>query len=218
MIEDYISINNELDSKIKDILLGKSLSMLYKDKLITQSNILQADSLFERATPLFKDESLLQIVANYRDLQITKLQNQVNLNPGVDAPDFLLSDSIGNYYKLSDFRDKVVFLNFWTTYCIPCIESIPEKNNLVDKFKDHPFELVNICMDYRPGIWRRVIEKNHFSGTHLICIGNWENQLRDNYLVQTVPHYVLIDQKGKIICNGCGNLEEITNQLESIIP
>lgn len=160
IIEDYKSINDELDSRIMDIFLGKSLSILYKDKLLTQSNILHADSLFERARLLFQDESLLRIIDDYRNLQKTKFRVQVDLNPGVDAPGFYLSDSIGNYYRLSDFRGNVIFVNFWTTFCLPCIKSIPAKNNIVEEFKDHPFELVNICMDYRPEIWKRVIEKS----------------------------------------------------------
>jgi|UniRef100_UPI00404AD8B1 thiol-disulfide isomerase/thioredoxin len=58
------------------------------------------------------------------------------LTVGTDAPDFLMQDVAGNEVRLSDFKGKVVILDFWATWCGPCIASMPHTNELAAKYKD----------------------------------------------------------------------------------
>jgi len=216
LLNEINKTNNVLDSRINDILIGNRVTSLLRDKNLSFSNFEKADSLIEIALPKMNDQKLKEIVSNYRNSQFRKLQNKASLKPGNIAPRFYLSDTSGQYYKLEDFKGKVVYINFWATYCAPCINTIPEKNKLIEEFSDYPFELVNICLDYKPEKWTKIIEENNFIGTHLICKGDWQYILRDKYLIQTIPHYVLIDKKGKILSNKCENPELIVNQLRDI--
>ena len=184
---------------------------------MTQSNFLKSDSILEISKPLFHNEDNCKIIEDYRDSQYTKLKNQAILNLGDNAPGFYLSDQNGKYYRLSDFLSKVIYVNFWATYCSPCIASIPKKNLLVEEFSDQSFELLNICLDNKPELWSSIIEERNFAGTHLICKGNWSNQLRDQYLIQTVPHYALIDSEGLVISNKCDKPEDIVDQLRKML-
>ncbi|MEN8204338.1 MAG: TlpA disulfide reductase family protein, partial [Bacteroidota bacterium] len=157
-------------------------------------------------------------IEDYRDSQYTKLENhQATLNPGNKAADFYLSDQNGKFHRLSDFLGKVIYVNFWTTSCSPCLASIPEKNLLVEEFSDHPFELLNICLFSKPELWSSIIEDRDFAGTHLICKGNWSSRLRDQYLIQSFPQYALIDSEGKIITNKCEKPEDIVDQLRTML-
>ena len=52
------------------------------------------------------------------------------------APDFVLTDTEGNKHKLSDYKGKGVFLNFWATYCEPCKDEMPDMNNQYKVYKD----------------------------------------------------------------------------------
>lgn len=206
-----------LDPRIEDVLLGQRISILYRDKYLTQSNFLQSDSILKISKAFFHNKDNFKIIEKYRDAQYTKLKNQPILNSGDNAPGFYLSDKNGKYVRLSDFSGKVVYVNFWTIYCSPCIASIPEKNLLVEEFSDQSFELVNICLDNKPDVWSSIIEEHNFAGTHLICKGNWSSLLRDQYLIQTVPHYVLIDKEGKLISNKCEKPGDIMDQLRLIL-
>lgn len=63
---------------------------------------------------------------------------------GEEAPDFVLKDLEGNEYKLSDYRGKGVFLNFWGTWCEPCKDEMPYMQNQYKKYKDKGVEIIAI--------------------------------------------------------------------------
>lgn len=204
------------DSKVKDVLLCRKISQLYQEKFLTLSNISITDSIFDQARSLIDDPALMKIVENYREAQLIKYQNQKRLKKGDMAPSFYLPDLYGKYNRLSDYKGKIAYINFWTTYCSPCIAAIPDKNQLVSEFSTQPFELVNICLDNKPEQWRQIIESRNYAGIHLWCKGNWGVTLQDNYFIHKFPHYVLIDKEGKIISNDCEEPKYISNRLNNI--
>lgn len=67
-------------------------------------------------------------------------------NLGEMAPDFELVTLSGEQLKLTDLRGKNVLINFWATWCGPCVEEMPAINRLYAKYKDNDFEVVGINM------------------------------------------------------------------------
>ena len=63
------------------------------------------------------------------------------------AADFALPDLTGKTVRLSDFKGQVVLVDFWATWCIPCIEELPDLKALYDKHKDRGFTIVGISID-----------------------------------------------------------------------
>jgi len=68
----------------------------------------------------------------------------------VSAPDFTLPTLNGKSVSLKDFRGKVVFMNFWATWCIPCQWEMPEMDKLYQTFKDRGFVVLAISLDQGP--------------------------------------------------------------------
>ncbi len=68
---------------------------------------------------------------------------------GKPAPAFTLQDLDGNKVRLSDYKGKLVILNFWATWCPPCIKEIPDFIMLYDKYKDKGFVMLGISLDQR---------------------------------------------------------------------
>src|SRR5215467_12528925 len=66
---------------------------------------------------------------------------------GMPAPDFSLPDLQGNKQRLSDYRGKVVFLNFWATWCKPCKEEMPSMQMLWDSLQKQDFVMLAVSMD-----------------------------------------------------------------------
>src|SRR5512145_204952 len=64
--------------------------------------------------------------------------------PAKAAPDFTLLDTDGQQVSLQHFRGKVVFLNFWATWCIPCREEMPAMEQLYQEFKDKNFVILAV--------------------------------------------------------------------------
>ena len=72
---------------------------------------------------------------------------QPSAESGPMAPDFSLQDLSDQNVSLSDFRGKVVLLDFWATWCPPCRMSIPELVKLQDKYRDNGLEIIGISLD-----------------------------------------------------------------------
>src|SRR3972149_5892267 len=66
---------------------------------------------------------------------------------GAKAPDFVLPDLSGKMVKLSDYRGKVVFLNFWATWCKPCEEEMPSMSVMYEVLKKQNFEILALSVD-----------------------------------------------------------------------
>ena len=126
----------------------------------------------------------------------------LHLSTGEVAPGFyLLSANDNKYLSLGDFKGKVLLLNFWFPGCKPCIYEIPHEKQLMKKYGDKGFVVVNICMQATVKHWQMAIEKFDLEGINVVTQGNWERKLKEAYGVDAFPHYVLVDQEGKVVEN-----------------
>jgi len=111
------------------------------------------------------------------------------------APNFNLNDSNGAPIKLSDYKGKVVLLNFWATWCHGCGLEIPWFIEFQDEFKNKGLIVVGVSMD--DDDWKSVkpyVQEKKINYT--IVLGNKE--LGDQYGLGGMPMTVLIDRDGKI--------------------
>lgn len=114
---------------------------------------------------------------------------------GMTAPDFSLPDLEGKTRRLSDYRGKVVFLNFWATWCKPCKEEMPSMQILWENFKSEDFVILAVSMD-------RVTTKKdippfveNMKLTFPILTDSW-GQTDKRYKLMGVPETYIIDQDG----------------------
>lgn len=183
-------------SKISIIISNKIKKEMPSSKFRTKSKLIE--EIIEENKPLISDTSVFKVLNTYKEETFEKYFKHKALKIGDAAPNFILLNLNDKRCKLSDYKGKVVLLNFWGTYCNPCIESIPKKNKLLEKYSENEFALLNICLDSNFKNWKEIINKNNFKGEHFICRGNWSEILADSYNISTVPHYVLVDKQGKI--------------------
>lgn len=112
------------------------------------------------------------------------------------APDFQLKDANGHTVKLSDYKGKVVLLNFWATWCGPCKIEIPWFVDFEQRYKDRGFAVLGVSMD-EDG-WETVkpyIEEKRVN--YRVVIGNDETATLYGG-VESLPTSFIIDKQGKI--------------------
>lgn len=111
------------------------------------------------------------------------------------APDFELLDSNLNPWKLSDLRDKVVFVSFWATWCTVCKSEIPSKESLNKKMQDRPFQMLGILYRDDPLKAAAYIRKYGITVPTLISPNN---EVAGLYGITGVPESFIIDKDGII--------------------
>jgi len=117
---------------------------------------------------------------------------------GNKAPDFTLPDLKGNPVSLNGFKGKVVFLNFWATWCKPCEEEMPSMQLLYNALKsqNQPFEIVAVSIDSEgPEVVRKFIERYNITFT---VLHDRNGRIKDTYKTTGVPETFIIDQSGII--------------------
>ena len=114
---------------------------------------------------------------------------------GETAPDFTLKDINGQSFTLSEQKGKVVFLDFWATWCPPCQMSVPELIKLHEDYKDKDVVIASISVDENP---RKVVEFVAAKGIKHRQLLVDDSQVDRMYGVRGIPTFVVIDKNGKI--------------------
>jgi peroxiredoxin len=219
--ENISTAQMNLHSEIKDLFIAQRICSYFSIRAITNALNSHDSAYFQRSDTLITfaktnlaDSVILNVLLSYYTGQIRNANSSISLNPGTKAPDFELSDITDKKESLSDYNGKCVAINFWATWCSPCIKSIPEKNKLFQEYSKKGIVFLNICIDLDKIKWRQLINENHFMGIHLICNGDWSHKLQKSYFINSIPHYTLINKNGEIIMNRIAGIEELQNLIE----
>ncbi len=110
------------------------------------------------------------------------------------APDFTLESINGDTIKLSDYRGKVVILDFWATWCRPCVMEIPHYKELYEAYKDSGLAIIGIALDKPQKVVSFV---DRFEVNYPIAVG--DRSLAAEYGgIRAIPTTFVLDQDGKI--------------------
>ena len=114
--------------------------------------------------------------------------------------DFQLVDSDGNRVSFSEFEDEVVFINFWATWCPPCIAEMPDIQNLYDEMNSEGIKFVLISLDEDFNKAKRFVDKKDFN----FPIYQLASSLPGVYESSAIPTTYVISPDGKIVVSKSG--------------
>ncbi|MBI1226448.1 MAG: redoxin domain-containing protein [Bacteroidetes bacterium] len=135
--------------------------------------------------------------------------------PGGEAPDFTMNDRDGNPVKLSDFRGKVMLVDFWASWCGPCRRENPHVVELYHHYHDKGFDVLGVSLDKTKEPWLAAIEKDGLVWNHVSDLKGWSNDAAKLYGVTSIPHTVLVDKDGKILARNLRG-DQLTAKLQEI--
>ena len=191
--KDYyfaLSFFNNEDIRDWYITLSLDLALAYKD--------------FDEFSFVYNEFKDICTNKNYLNLLEDKYQVTLQTQSGNPAPDFELKDETGKTVRLSDFKGKIVYMDFWGMGCGSCVWLFQNSDaEFHEKYKDFDIVYIYINVSDNDVNWKKGIEKYNLQGINLIA-ENWtENPVCKAYNVNGIPHYVLIDKEGIIVKNRC---------------
>ena len=134
------------------------------------------------------------------------------LGPGDLSPDFVLTDFNGKALRLADYRGKLVLLNFWASWCAPCLEEMPRLSAWQRKYGAAGLQVIGVSMDDEAAPAKRFVAKNPVD----YPIGLGDAKLGERYGgILGLPQSFLIDQRGHVLARYKGEAD--LSQVEAAI-
>jgi len=114
---------------------------------------------------------------------------------GKTAPDFTLRSNQGDNKKLSEYRGKVVLINFWASWCAPCQQELPKLSELKGLHDQYDFELLAVNIDEEPEKALRLAKK---LGIEFPVLFDENKQVSKLYDIDAMPMTILVDRNGEV--------------------
>ncbi len=192
--EDYMRIRYET---ALELFAGETLDIALAGALVSMLNFgdyQQAVAFYDR----FVEDATTE---KYREIVGEVYENVSSLAPGMPAPGFTLTGIDGEQVSLEDFRGKVVYLDFWASWCGPCMQQVPYAKELkkrMEAYDDLVFLYISVDTDEEA--WRRTVREQEIEGVHLNVPG-FRHEVPQSYNLQGVPTFYLIGRDGNIADN-----------------
>ncbi|WP_417887977.1 redoxin domain-containing protein [Zunongwangia sp.] len=142
---------------------------------------------------------------------------ELNIDPkiGDQYVDFEMKDINGKIKKLSDLRAKVILLEFWASWCVPCRMENPLLVKTYEEFNPKGFEVFAVSLDEDINSWKKAVEKDNLDWIQVSDLEGDENKASLIYGINSIPDSFLIDENGRIIARNLrGN--KLNNKLFEI--
>lgn len=126
-------------------------------------------------------------------------RSRIVLSPGMEAPDFVMSNHKGEMLSLSDLRGKYVLIQFWASWSKPSMDENIFLRNCYNSFHNSSFTILQVSIDNNQESWLKAIEEMGDEWNHVSDLNRWESKAVDLYEVERIPANFLVDKRGVII-------------------
>jgi peroxiredoxin len=132
-------------------------------------------------------------------------QGKIGLDIGNLAPDFVLLDVMGKEVRLSSFRKKSVILNFWSTWCKPCIEEMPDMQTFYNKNSLAGIEILAVSINREKDSTVKNFAQKLNLTFPILC--DFDKMVARKYKIFALPTTFLINEKGVITKKWYGKMD-----------
>lgn len=213
-----ITLSQALDSKDTTAIDSAKYKIAMIDSLITRSvqnymdstrNDITSTYFFERY--LMTNQTLDEVQAFYDNLTDRvkksapglalkqKMEDMQQVNIGGMAPNFELTTPDGKKLSLYDLRGHIVLLDFWASWCAPCLAEVPNLKAIYEKYHGKGLNILGVSLDEKEAAWKSAIERKGLTWQHVSSLKGWKCPVAQRFKVTGIPRMYIIDAQGKII-------------------
>ncbi|MBT3291984.1 MAG: TlpA family protein disulfide reductase, partial [Victivallales bacterium] len=151
----------------------------------------------------------------WRDARVPLLQE-------MGTPEFKVTDTAGKTRQLHDYRGELLVLDFWATWCGPCLRELPEMKKLHDEFRDLGVHFLGVALENKgelgPSAFRAWCHAHAVSWPQVYGGRNWRHPLARKFHVGGIPRLIFIDAEGKVAGEGRAHTAEHWIRKELDLP
>lgn len=196
-----------LQGSIRDYELTSFMADVIRDG----SSLKAADELMPEYKNLVRNPELVSIVDRIYN-------SKARLSPGQPAPELSLVDLNGKTTTLADLKGKYVLVDFWATWCGPCMRAMPKEEELMKAYAgrtDMAFLMVNVSDT--EDRWKKYVSDKKPGGIHWFASGDNSSAVTKSYNFNGIPHWVLIDKDGKFLNSNVGGIEDVEREVNKLL-
>ena len=192
-------LQQEIWKKEMEYMEEASISQVWMDRLLLFASMMKYEaimpykeevrSLYARMSEVDKQTDVGQEITTY-------VYPPTTVGIGDMMVDGDLYDANDSLRRISEFKGRFILLDFWSSGCGPCVESIPEMEKVMELYKDK-MTVISISEDPKAR-WKEYIKTKGMGGNQWNELRKGRTGLALNYQVRGIPHYVLIAPDGKI--------------------
>lgn len=141
---------------------------------------------------------------------------------GTKFKDFTSGDINGTKHSLSEYigkakqgRKHYVLVDFWASWCRPCMMELPNVKNCWELYRDMGFDVIGVSLDSDKGAWQQAINDNGYDWTQLCDFWGFDSPAASMYNLEYIPWNILIDESGTIVAANLRG-EELAAKLKQI--
>lgn len=128
-----------------------------------------------------------------------KANSTVEIVVGSEAPDICMVDVNGNKTCLKDLRGKLVLIDFWASWCVPCRKTNPGLVKIYKDYKEKGFEIYGISLDTKQENWRKAIEDDGITWIQVSDMKGNSSPVVQLYNIAKIPTTLLVSRDGEIL-------------------
>ena len=121
---------------------------------------------------------------------------------GQEFPNFKATELLtGKAFSLDNLRGRVVMIDFWATWCGPCIAELPNVKKAYKKYHERGFEIVSISLDTNVNKCKTYAERENMNWYHIAEGGGWKTRLAKKYKITGIPRMFILDGNGVVVAD-----------------
>lgn len=209
---DYVLKSNVFSVIVKDYLLYTTLC-----RIIESSSNADSEMYFEKFKQAVNNKEMCNEIFEKYAFDLSKMKEEKKISYFINSTKqkFTLDEI------LSKNKNKVIYIDFWASWCGPCRVSMPAFNNLKKIYKDKEVVFINISIDKDLSAWKMASDKEKlFSSNNNLFAVNYPNaEFYQDLQLKTIPRYLLYNKKGELVNNTAPHPEskEIETELDKLL-